>query len=260
MTAPAYRVKVAALLAYVIESRMIGVPVAPVRADNPWDIWWVCFRSQTSAPELGLKVWAQPGACERCVTMVAALTQYRPVRHPESLTQNPCGCMADWARRMRAPGGDVEWSPLRASVAMVKPGGDAPAVLRALSGDQLVTAVASKRLTSSDARRLYPDAYGAEYVARQDAYLTSAPVTVYALLLSSDAARNPKDLKMRIRAGLSGTDVLRNHLHMPDSPGDALCDLTHLTGEETRNDLYGRYDRAAADQRLAQYRARLDFG
>ncbi|MGC4886631.1 hypothetical protein [Micromonospora sp. DT227] len=259
MTALAYRVKVAALLAYVTESAMIGSPVEPVRTDSPWDIWWVCYRAQAPAPELGLKVWAQPGACERCVTMVAALTQHRPVQHPESLTQNPCGCMVDWAKRMRAPGGDVDWPPLRASVAMVKPGGDAPEVLRALSGDQLVTAVASKRLTSADARRLYPDAYGAEYVARQDNYLTSAPVTVYALLLSSAAARNPKDLKMRIRAGLSGADVLRNHLHMPDSPGDALCDLAHLTGEETRNDLYGRYDRVGADQRIALYRDRLDI-
>ncbi|PSK67587.1 hypothetical protein B0E53_00397 [Micromonospora sp. MH33] len=161
---------------------------------------------------------------------------------------------------MRTPGGDVDWPPLRASVAMVKPGGDAPGVLRALRGDHLVTAVASKRLTSSDARRLYPDAYGAEYVARQDEYLTSAPVTVYALLLDGDAARNPKDLKLGIRARLAGGDVLRNHLHMPDSPGDALCDLAHLISENTRDDLYGRYDRAAADQRLAQYRTRLDFG
>ncbi|PSK67586.1 hypothetical protein B0E53_00396 [Micromonospora sp. MH33] len=71
MTAPAYRVKVAALLAYVTESAMIGAPVAPVLADNPWDTWWVCYRTQTPAPELGLKVWARPGACERCLTMAA---------------------------------------------------------------------------------------------------------------------------------------------------------------------------------------------
>ncbi|MFE7869477.1 hypothetical protein ACFUYE_03920 [Micromonospora humida] len=260
MSAPAYRARVAALLAYVTESRLIGAPVAPVRADSPWDIWWVCYRAQTPVPDLGLRVWAHPGACGRCFDMATALTHAGPVRHPDSLTQSPCACLVDWAKLMRAAGGDTDWPPLRASVAMVKPGGDAPAVLRTLSRDHLVTAVTTRSLTASDARRLYPDAYGAEYVARQDDYLTSSPVTVYALLLNGDAARRPKDLKLGIRAQLADGDVLRNQLHMPDSPGDALCDLAHLISDNTRDDLYGRYDRVAAEHRIARYRDCLDFG
>ena len=50
---------------------------------------------------------------------------------------------------------------------------------------------------------------------------------------------------------------LRSHLHMPDNPGDTLCDLHHLAGQQTLQDLYGRYDRDAAADRLARYRAVL---
>ncbi len=115
-----------------------------------------------------------------------------------------------------------------------------------------------RRLTMADVRRLYPDAYGREYVARRDDYLTSAPVTVFILLASPAAIGRVKDIKADIRRRLGDGDALRNHLHMPDSPGDAFADLDHLAGTETFNRLYERYEGDRAAQRLAGYRALLE--
>ncbi|MGH3822065.1 MAG: hypothetical protein ACRDRA_04385 [Pseudonocardiaceae bacterium] len=115
-----------------------------------------------------------------------------------------------------------------------------------------------RHLTSADVRRLYPDAYGREYVARRDEYLTSAPVTVFVLLASPSAIGKAKDIKSDIRRRLGDGDALRNHLHMPDSPGDAFADLDHLAGTKTFSRLYERYERDRAAQRLARYRALLE--
>ncbi|MDQ2883753.1 MAG: hypothetical protein M3Y48_22000 [Actinomycetota bacterium] len=68
----------------------------------------------------------------------------------------------------------------------------------------------------------------------------------------------PGVLKADIRRRLGGGDVLRNHLHMPDSPGDAFADLDHLAGAETFSRLYERYEGDRAAQRLARYRALLE--
>lgn len=114
---------------------------------------------------------------------------------------------------------------------MVKPGSD-PVLVRDLlvEGHDVVGEI-ERRLTPADVRRLYPDAYGREYVARRDDYLTSAPVTVFVLLASPSTIGKAKDIKADIRRRLGGGDVLHNHLHMPDSPGDAFADLDHLAGD-----------------------------
>jgi hypothetical protein len=41
---------------------------------------------------------------------------------------------------------------------------------------------------------------------------------------------------------------------MPDAPGEVYCDIAHLVGESELSELYGRYERDRADQRLAVYR------
>lgn len=140
---------------------------------------------------------------------------------------------------------------------MVKPGGDASAVHHALLKAYAIVHTAELPLTPADARRLYPDAYGADYVARQDAYLTSAPVQVLVLLAVPWAATRAKQVKARIRRHLGDTDMLRNHLHMPDNPGDALCDVCRLARSDILHDLYERYDRDSAAERLACYRTVL---
>jgi hypothetical protein len=159
---------------------------------------------------------------------------------------------------MRQPAVSPCWPRLRVSVAVVKPGADQTVVRRALSEAYRVLRAAERRLTTADVRRLYPDAYGEDYVAAQDAYLTSAPVEVL-VLLAPDRRHvpDPKQVKDHVRRRLGDADPLRNHLHMPDNPGDTLCDLHHLAGQQTLQDLYGRYGRDAAADRFAGYRAVL---
>ncbi|MGH3972319.1 MAG: hypothetical protein ACRDS9_03195 [Pseudonocardiaceae bacterium] len=67
-----------------------------------------------------------------------------------------------------------------------------------------------------------------------------------------------QDIKSDIRRRLGDGDALRNHLHMPDSPGDAYADLDHLAGTETFSRLYERHEGDRAAQRLARYRALLE--
>ncbi|MGH3565013.1 MAG: hypothetical protein ACRDRH_03050 [Pseudonocardia sp.] len=127
-----------------------------------------------------------------------------------------------------------------------------------LAQSHTVIEEAQRHLTPADVRRLYPDAYGPDYVARRDDYLTSAPVTVFVLVASPSAIGKAKDIKFDVLRRLGDGDALRNHLHMPDSPGDAFADLDHLTGSKTFSRLYERYERDRATQRLARYWALLE--
>ena len=113
-------------------------------------------------------------------------------------------------------------------------------------------------LTTADTRRLYPEAYGAAYVAERDAYLTSGPAQVL-ILLARHPAAGGWDVKARIRAQAGG-DVLRNHLHMPDNPGEALADIAHFAGYGEVGRLYRRYERDRTSSRLAFYRTALGIG
>lgn len=84
----------------------------------------------------------------------------------------------------------------------------------------------------------------------------SDPAPVRELLAESHTV--VEAIKSGIRRRLGEGDALRNHLHMPDSPGDAFADLDHLASTETFLRLYERYDRDRAAQRLARYRALLE--
>jgi hypothetical protein len=69
-------------------------------------------------------------------------------------------------------------------------------------------------------------------------------------------AVTPTQIKAGIRH-LLGADKVRNHLHMPDNPGEALADIAHLAGRELLATLYERHDRDRSTERLAFYRAAL---
>jgi hypothetical protein len=257
----ASRDRVTGVLAYLVESALTGprVPV-PAELDSPWDVWWISYRVAGPAASLGLDAEDTGGACGLCREQVRRLTEHSPPSHPGHPTAGGCrcGCLRRWAVRMRQPAVSPDWPRLRVSVAVVKPGADRTVVRRALSEAYRVLRAAERRLTTADVRRLYPDAYGEDYVAAQDAYLTSAPVEVLTLLAPDRRhVPDPKQVKDHVRRRLGNADPLRNHLHMPDNPGDILCDLHHLAGQQTLQDLYGRYDRDAAADRLARYRAVL---
>jgi hypothetical protein len=254
-----HRDRTKALLAYAVERHVTSHGQPLDRAgDGPWDVWWVCYRAQRTAAEFGLDPRRAPGRCEVCATDAGTLAFHTPPKHPNGTPRQGCTCLLDWAQSMRRPTHGIAWPGWRLTVSMVKPDSDPVLVRELLTESHTVVGEVQRHLIPADVRRLYPDAYGREYVASRDDYLTSAPVTVFVLLASPSAIGRAKDIKSDIRRRLGDGDALRNHLHMPDSPGDAFADLDHLAGTETFSRLYERYERDRAAQRLAGYRALLE--
>lgn len=254
-----HRDRTKALLACAVEQHATGQRQSLEQAGNgPWDVWWVCYRAQRTAAEFGLNPGHVAGRCEVCTINACKLAFHAPPEHPDGTPRRACSCLLDWAQSMRRPAPDITWPGWRLTVAMVKPGSNPVPVRRLLAESHTVVEEVQQHLTRADVRRLYPDAYGQDYVARRDDYLTSAPVTVFVLVASPAAIGKAKDIKSDIRRLLGDDDALRNHLHMPDSPGDAFTDLDHLAGTATFSRLYERYERDRAAQRLARYRALLE--
>lgn len=254
-----HRDRVKALLAFATEAHLSGaITSAGLHGiESPWDLWWICFRAGESAQALGLDPARVNDQCGLCLRDVITLTGYRPTRDPDTLGFRGCDCIHQWAVRMRQPATEISWPELRTTVAMVKPGGDPDEIRHGLLATHAVIHETERTLTKHDVRRLYPDAYGAEFVAAQDAHLTNGPVHIMVLLANPGITANAKQIKTALRDRMGSTDVLRNNLHMPDNPGDAICDVAHLGGLDILNDLYGRYDRDTCQQRLHGYRALL---
>ncbi|WP_334028664.1 hypothetical protein [Nocardia terpenica] len=137
---------------------------------------------------------------------------------------------------------------------MVKPGTDRTTVRTLLEESHRVLATHRRWLSTADTRRLYPDAYGAEYLADRDAYLTGGEVSVLILLTQPGVLATAKRIKTELRHRLGCSNPLRNGVHMPDCPGEAYCDIAHLCGADTLVELYERYDHDHAVDRLDRYR------
>lgn len=254
-----HRDRVKALLGVAVEHRIAGHTMPPTQVDvhSPWDVWWVCFRSATSAVTLGLdRVLAQQ-SCPDCRRDALALAAVDPPGHPYQLGPRNCLCLHRWAVSMRTPAPQPRWSPWRLTCAMTKPGAHTAGVRELLSLTHQTLAEHRRSLSRADVRRLYPDAYGAECIARRDAYLTSAPVRVLVLLASDQAAGRVGEVKADIRRRLAPTDELRNHLHMPDNPGDAFCDIAHLAGPSILAELYERHEHEHSSARIDRLRRLL---
>lgn len=248
-----------ALLGLVMEIRLAGhgtdetIPVA-----SPWDVWWACYRAALPVDQLGVGV-TRPGlGCAECDHDAIAFAASSPPRHPDAVGGRPCECLLKWAIRMRAPAAPLRWPQPRLTLALLKPDAPHDRVRAELERTYDVVELIDTTLTTNDTRRLYPEAYGADYVTVRDLYLTSGPVQVLVLYAkpSTPGALTAAWIKADIRRVL-GADVLRNHLHMPDNPGETLVDIAHLAGSETLADLYERYERDRSAERLAFYRAAL---
>jgi hypothetical protein len=246
-----------ALLGYVLDSLLAGTrhegqetPSVP----SPWDSWWACYRAALPAAAAGIPVRAGGSACPECGQRAAALAAADPPGHPGT-GPGPCGCLLRWAAAVRSSGPAAAWPPVTLSLALIKPGAPAARIQDLLASSFEVLSGQVMTLTRADTRRLYPEAYGASYVADRDAYLTSGPARVL-VLRARHLAVSSKAVKAAVR-GQTGGDALRNHLHMPDNPGEALADIAHFAGYAELASLHRRYERDHAATRLAFYRTAL---
>lgn len=250
----------AAVLGLALEQRLCGRPDSLPLLHHPWDAWWVAVRSLGRARS----TTAASGTCGDCVRLAAHMTAAPVPEHPGH-GERACGCYRVWAAAMRTPmaGSQLPEVPQRLTLALLKPGAPREAIRSRLRTVLSETHAVERALTAEDCDRLYPDAYGAEFVARRTAYMTSGLVEVIVLVGDGDAVTVGSALKRAIRADL-GAGALRNHLHMPDNPGEALADIALLAGWDVLDQLYRRWEiqdgerRVAA--RLAGYRAHLDRG
>ncbi|MEV2277675.1 hypothetical protein AB0I72_19015 [Nocardiopsis sp. NPDC049922] len=250
------RILMVAHLGLAVEAALHGATPAPAPA-GAWERWWVAYRLARSARHLGWTAPAASGSCATCCADAARLSQADPPHHTDHLTE-VCdqGCLRRWAAAIRSGGSNpgTPWPSTRLALAVIKPG--APAgIARDVADHYRVLHQVERTLSVADVRRLYPEAYGAEFVAARDAYLTSGPVRVLVLLAETDPV-DATALKHTIRARY-GADRLRNHLHIADNPGETYIDIAHLVGPKGLTDLYGTYELDGADERLAHHRALL---
>jgi hypothetical protein len=246
-----------ALLGHALDTLLCGGTSAiTVNVASVWDAWWACYRAALPADRLALQIAAPAHSCASCTRDVLTLAAQSPPGHPGAGATRPCGCLRNWAIRMRAPAPAVTWPPLSLSLALIKPGAPAASIREMLSTGYDPVWSVTRSLSACDTRRLYPEAYGAEYVAARDAYMTSGPVTAMIVRARGPQAVPAGPVKDRIRRQL-GTDPVRNHLHMPDNPGEALADIAHFAGWAVLTALYERHERDRAPTRLAFYRAAL---
>ena len=246
-----------ALLGYVLDSLFTGtarlkqdIPTLP----SPWDAWWASYRAGLSAGTADIPVRVVENACPTCAERAADLAAADPPDHP-GIWPARCGCLLRWAAVLRSDGPLASWPPAALSLALIKPEAPVGCIQELLARSFEVLSHRMLTLTKTDTRRLYPEAYGATYVADRDAYLTSGPVHVL-ILRALDPGLSSKDVKAGIRSQL-GCDALRNHLHMPDNPGEALADIAHFAGYGELARLHRRYERDHAATRLAFYRTAL---
>jgi hypothetical protein len=249
-----------ALLGYVLDGLLTGAPPGEQETavvPGPWDAWWACYRAGLPLPATGIQVRAGGTMCPACAGRAGALAAADPPGHPGT-EPGPCGCLLRWAAVLRSPGPPAGWPPVMLSLALIKPGAPAGQVQGLLAPWFEVLSARELTLTTADTRRLYPEAYGGSYVAERDAYMTSGPVRVL-VLRARHPAVSGRNVKAAIRDRIGG-DTLRNHLHMPDNPGEALADIAHFAGYGELAALHRRYERDHAASRLAFYRAALGIG
>ncbi len=244
------------LLGYMLDTRLAGNdPRADVTVSSPWDTWWAGYRARLPLTKLAPRLGANGRPCCHCARQVARLAATDPPGHPGTGPQ-PCRCLLRWAETMRAPEPAVTWPGIRLSLALIKPAAPAAIIIALLATEYAILHTYKLTLATADTQRLYPEAYGAGYVRDRDAYLTSGQSQAL-ILLTRQPGADPGAIKQHIRAQL-GAGPLRNHLHMPDNPGEALADIAHFAGYPMLAQLYRRYERGHyTARRLAFYRTAL---
>jgi len=152
-----------------------------------WDLWYVCYRLWRPAAALGLAGVRTRSGCTACRERVAHLISTSPPGYPAGAAAS-CGCFLRWAMRMRSrepASPQVDCLPMALSSALLKPGAPAGAIRDMLAVHYRIAERRTLWLTPPDITRLYPDAYGEEFLAWQAGYLGGGPVE--ALMLTTPA-------------------------------------------------------------------------
>jgi len=249
---------VAAVLGLALDAELSGRPALLPDLRHPWDAWWVAMRSDGR----GRPAPGTSGACPACVHLAATVATTAGVPAHSGNEEPACGCHRVWAEAMRAPLGQIHLPapPQRLTLALLKPGAPRRAIRLRLRSMFHEVHRLERELSDGDCNRLYPDAYGLDFVAQRTEYLTAGSVQVVVLAGDLDAVAYGAALKRAVRADLDA-GALRNHLHMPDNPAEALADIALLAGWEVLQELYRRWegnDEQLLAARLAGYRAHLD--
>src|ERR1700722_8105959 len=133
-----------ALLGYLLEARLCDVMPGGVTIPSPWDVWWACCRADLPLEDLARGISVDDQRCPTCSHWALRLAATSPPGHPGTgLTS--CGCLLEWAQRMRAPGPAVTWPPLSLTLALLKPGAPATTILGMLAG--MFDVLAARELT-----------------------------------------------------------------------------------------------------------------
>lgn len=239
------------LLEYQLQDR--DQPPIHQYLTSPWDLWWISLRSGLSATDLGVQPGRYgDGRCQ-CVAQVTQLVRHAATHGPIPTAGRPCSCLLTWAVTMHQiaePSRPFAWPATRIAVALLKPGSDIDRIRTLLEHTYLVTDILDRTLTTVDVRWLYPDAFGAAYVARQDTYLTSGPTSILCLATHDRHGAHTRHIQESIRDGLGATDHVRNQIYMPTSPGEIFAALVRFWSARWLIDTYEAHERGHSSERI----------
>jgi nucleoside diphosphate kinase len=202
---------------------------------------------------LGIDPDSAKATCSACKPYIRELLSGDPV-YPGWSAPIPCDCFGQWSAGMRTPEDEGQFPSLRFCNCLIKPNADSNRIISVLNASYEIVAAKNITLTVPDIRRMYPESFEALYLPVHNGYLTSSE-SVVVLMCAKNETTDHRHEKMRIRGLLSGGDCVRNHLHMPDNPGDTIADLLHLSPELDQRSLVHSSDVASAERRVALYKS-----
>lgn len=246
---------------YLAGERLV-IPTERTRRLSCWDFWYVSYCVRRPPADLFAASFPdrlrelRDGA--ESADDVWQLVEAAPVGWPEHGAAY--AGLQTWRQAQRLQKGRGLTLPVGAHcLVLVKPDVMVEPVLAALEPTLQVERRQTRLLRPEDVRRLYPTAYGSEFVGRVVNYLTSGPCT---LLLA--AARQPisnlDEYKARLRRRLGVIDDLRNAVHVPASLGELYSNLAQLLGQAAVWEAYDEHSGTKHERRAAFYRVVLGAG
>lgn len=254
------------LLAVAWESHLGGerlmVPAEQAASFSCWDYWYVCYGLRHSPSRLFTADFParlrELRDGEESADAVWRLIAEVPVRWPEP--EAACPGLLTWRQGQRLHAGAGLSLPAGVHCpVLVKPGVDVGPVVSALAPGWRIEQREDWLLSPKDVRRLYPTAYGHEFIGRVADYMTSGPCT---LLLASSRRPVPNldEYKAHLRKQLRTTGNLKNAIHLPASLGELYTNLRQFFGQAAVQEAYNEHYGTRYERRAALYRTVLGAG